>query len=191
MTAESAAAQALPLPTTLAGAQLLSGSTALGLQFAGPTQINAILPEDASGLLTLTVKSAAGSSSLNILVEPAVPAVFTQTGTGTGLASALNAISGVIINTASKVRAGDVVSLYLTGLGATETRDGLQWAKLTPKLFLGNREAQVLYAGRAPGFAGLDQINFVVPEGVPSGDDTPLRVESNGRVSNAVTLPTL
>jgi uncharacterized protein (TIGR03437 family) len=62
---------------------------------------------------------------------------------------------------------------------------------LTPKVFAGGLEAQVLYAGRAPGFAGLDQINFVVPAGVPSGDDTPLRVESNGRVSNQVTLPTL
>jgi uncharacterized protein (TIGR03437 family) len=56
---------------------------------------------------------------------------------------------------------------------------------------VGNLEAQILYAGRAPGFAGLDQINFIVPAGAPSGDATPLRVESNGRASNAVTLPIL
>ncbi len=191
MAGDSAAAQALPLPTTLAGTQLLSGTTPIGLQFAGPTQINAILPEDASGLLTLTVKSAAGASSLNIVIEPAVPAIFTQTGTGSGPASALNALSGMVITTANKARPGDAISLYMTGLGATETRDGLQWAKLQPKIFVGNLEAQVLYAGRAPGFAGLDQINFIVPANAPSGDTTPLRVESNGRVSNAVTLPTL
>ena len=58
-------------------------------------------------------------------------------------------------------------------------------------LFVGNLEAQILYAGRAPGFAGLDQINFIVPAGAPSGDATPLRVESNGSASNAVTLPIL
>jgi uncharacterized protein (TIGR03437 family) len=185
------AASALPLPTTLAGTQVLAGEQPVGLQFAGPTQINAILPEDASGLVKLTVKAESGTHVLNVLMEPAVPAIFTQTGTGSGPASALNAISGVVVTTQAKVRAGDIVSLYLTGLGATETRDGLQWARLTPKVFVGNLEAQVLYAGRAPGFAGLDQINFVVPAGVPSGDDTPLRVESNGRVSNQAALPTL
>jgi uncharacterized protein (TIGR03437 family) len=191
LSTESAAAQSLPLPTTLASTQLLAGATPIGLQFAGPTQINAILPEDASGLLTLTAKSPAGASAINIVIEPAVPAIFTQLGTGSGPASALNAVSGTVITTSNKARAGDAVSLYLTGLGATETRDNLQWAKLVPKVFVGNLEAQILYAGRAPGFAGLDQINFVVPAGVPSGDTTPLRVESNSRVSNAVTLPTL
>ena len=188
---DSAAAAALPLPTTLAGTQLLAAEMPLGLQFAGPTQINAILPEDGTGLLTLTVRSPAGASKINILIEPAVPAIFTQTGTGSGPAAAIQALSGVVITTQSKAHAGDAISLYLTGLGATETRDGLQWAKLQPKLFVGNLEAQILYAGRAPGFAGLDQINFVVPANAASGDTTPLRVESNGRVSNGVTLPTL
>jgi len=189
--ADSAAATSLPLPTTLGGTQILAGANPIGLQFAGPTQVNAILPEDTAGLLTLTVKSPGGASKINVLIEPAVPAIFTQTGTGSGLASAVQAISGVVITAESKVRPGDAISLYLTGLGATETRDGLQWAKLPPKLFIGNREAQILYAGRAPGYAGLDQINFIVPANTPSGDATPLRVESNGRVSNAVTLPTL
>lgn len=191
LASSSVAASTLPLPTTLAATQLLAGTAPIGLQFAGPTQINAILPEDATGLVTLTVKAAGGTHKINILVEPAVPAIFTQTGTGTGIASAIQALSGVVVTTQAKVRAGDAISLYLTGLGATETRDGLQWARLAPKLFIGGKEAQILYAGRAPGYAGLDQINFIVPEGVPSGDDTPLRVESNGRVSNAVTLPVL
>ncbi|MFN0102565.1 MAG: hypothetical protein ACKV2U_10805 [Bryobacteraceae bacterium] len=191
LAAESAAAQSLPLPTTLAGAQILSAGRPIGLQFAGPTQINAILPEDASGLITLTVTTPAGAHKINVLIEPAVPAVFTQTGTGSGAASAIQASSGVVVTTQSKARAGDAISLYLTGLGATETRDGLQWARIQPKLFVGNLEAQILYAGRAPGFAGLDQINFIVPDGVPAGDVTALRVESNGRVSNGVTLPTI
>lgn len=187
----STAASSLPLPTTLSGTQVLSGATALGLQFAGPTQINAILPENASGLVTLEVKSAAGSHKMNVLIDAAVPAIFTQTGTGAGAASAIQALSGSVVTAGSPAKPGDVISLYLTGLGATETRDGLQWARSTPKLFLGAVEAQVLYAGRAPGFAGLDQINFIVPVDTPRGESTPLRVESSGRVSNAVTLPIL
>lgn len=96
-----------------------------------------------------------------------------------------------MVTAGSPAKPGDVISLYLTGLGAAETRDGLQWARSTPKLFLGDVEAQVLYAGRAPGFAGLDQINFIVPADTPRGESTPLRVESAGRVSNAVTMPIL
>jgi uncharacterized protein (TIGR03437 family) len=191
LASSSTAASSLPLPTTLSGTQVLSGTTALGLQFAGPTQINAILPENATGLVTLEVKSAAGAHKMNVLIEPAVPAIFTQTGTGAGAASAIQALSGSVVTAGTPAKPGDVISLYLTGLGATETRDGLQWARATPKLYLGSVEAQVLYAGRAPGFAGLDQINFIVPVDTPRGESTPLRVESSGRVSNAVTLPIL
>lgn len=181
----SGSAASLPLPTTLSGAQVLNGSTPLGLIFAGPSQINAIVPDDATGLLTLTVKTNDGTSKLNILLEPAVPAIFTQSGTGTGVASAIQALSGAIITAQAPVMPGDAVSLYLTGLGSTETRNNLQWARIVPKVFLGDAEAQVLYAGRAPGYAGLDQINFIVP----SGGTAKLRVESNGRVSNVVDLP--
>lgn len=184
LAASSNAAASLPLPVNLSGTQVFIGSTPLGLQFAGPTQVNAILPENVSGLVTLEVRSAAGASKLNVMIEPSAPAIFTQTGTGSGPASALNAVTGAVVTAQAPVRAGDVVSLYLTGLGATESRDGLQWARIAPKVFLGDAEAQVLYAGRAPGFAGLDQINFIVPAGAGAA----LRVESGGRVSNSTTL---
>lgn len=191
LASSSNAAASLPLPTTLSATQVLAGATPLGLQFAGPSQINAILPENASGVLTLNVRGNDGLSRLNIFIEPAVPAIFTQTGTGSGPASALNAISGMVITAQSPARPGDVVSLYLTGLGATETRDGLQWARNVPKVFVGGIEAQVHYAGRAPGFAGLDQINFTIPPNATGGSTTEIRVESAGRVSNAATLPLL
>ncbi|MBM3787055.1 MAG: hypothetical protein FJW30_22080 [Acidobacteria bacterium] len=185
LAAGSAAASALPLPTTLSGTQLSIGTAALGLQFAGPSQVNAILPETAAGLVTLELKTAAGTSKLNVMVEPSAPAIFTQTGTGSGPASALHALTGELVTVSAPVHAGDVVSLYLTGLGATETRDGLEWARLTPTVRMGAMEATVLYAGRAPGFAGLDQINFQVP----SGAGAELVVESGGRPSNTATLP--
>lgn len=190
LASSSAAASALPLPVTLAGTQVMADGAALGLQFAGPTQINAIVPEDASGLLTVSVESGDGKSRIRLMVEPAVPAIFTQLGTGSGPASAIDALNGAVITAQTRAGVGDVISLYLTGLGATELRDGLAWAKLTPKVFVGGQQAQVTYAGRAPGYAGLDQINFVVPQGVAAGEGTELRVESNGRVSNLTALPT-
>ena len=35
----------------------------------------------------------------------------------------------------------------------------------------------MILAGLAPGFAGLYQINLVIPEGVAAGDEVPLAIE--------------
>ena len=49
------------------------------------------------------------------IYQNAIIQIATQTGTGSGVASAINAISGVVVTTQAKVRPGDAVSLYLTG----------------------------------------------------------------------------
>jgi uncharacterized protein (TIGR03437 family) len=53
---------------------------------------------------------------------------------------------------------------------------------------LGGVRVTPVYAGRAPGFAGLDQVNFVVPAEVPRGAGVRLRLVSGGRVSNEATV---
>jgi uncharacterized protein (TIGR03437 family) len=45
----------------------------------------------------------------------------------------------------------------------------------------------VQYAGRAPGFVGLNQINVHLPTGIASGTHT-LTLSRNGALSNAVTI---
>jgi hypothetical protein len=54
-------------------------------------------------------------------------------------------------------------------------------------VFVGGLPAQVLYGGRASS-AGLDQINFTVPDGL-SGCKVSVAVTVNGITSNFVTLP--
>lgn len=184
----SAQAAALPLPVELAGVRVLANGTPLGLQFVGPTQINAILPEAAQGLVTLEVRNAAGAHQMNVLVERAAPAIFTQNGTGLGAAAAIDAINGTLNTAQSPARAGGVVAVFATGLGATEQRDGLAWATTPVVVELGGVRVTPVYAGRAPGFAGLDQVNFVVPAEAPRGAAVRLRLISNGRVSNETTL---
>ncbi len=184
----AAQATALPLPTELNGVRVLANGTPIGLQFVGPTQINAILPETARGLVTLDVRSAAGAHQINVFVDAASPAIFTQNGTGTGDAAATQAVSGALITPNTPARRGDVLTLYATGLGATEIRAGLAWAVLAPAVEIGGVRVAPLYAGRAPGFAGLDQVNFIVPPDAPRGLAVPVRLISNGRASNETTL---
>jgi uncharacterized protein (TIGR03437 family) len=147
----------------------LTGSTAsvngqpLALNYTGDQQINALLPDNVSGRAKLTVSNALGKQTTNIYVEKAVPAVFTADGSGTGAAAA--------------IRSGNFISVYLTGLGAGGS---------APVVLLNGAPVPVTYAGPAPGFPGLDQVNVQLPAGTASGT---LVVMVGDRISNTVTVP--
>jgi len=53
---------------------------------------------------------------------------------------------------------------------------------------IGGQPAQVLFAGLAPGFAGLYQVNVVVPTGVTTGADIPVILTTAGFSSTPVTV---
>jgi uncharacterized protein (TIGR03437 family) len=53
--------------------------------------------------------------------------------------------------------------------------------------FNGSTNAAVSYAGPAPFFPGVDQLNVVVPPGMAGAGSVNIRITAGGRVSNAVT----
>jgi uncharacterized protein (TIGR03437 family) len=86
------------------------------------------------------------------------------------------------------LHAGDYVELYATGLGATTNRNGLDYANQQPTVTIGGQDCPVTYAGRAPGYVGLDQINCIVPAGLGNNAAAPVIVTSGARGSNLATL---
>ncbi len=166
-------ASATPYPATLGGVQVRLNDTPIGLQYVSATQINAVVPDDASGLMKLTVRTADGQRTLNLMVEAAVPSLYP---------TAVNAVTGALITAAGPARAGDVLSIYLTGLGVAERRaDNLPWAKLQPSVTIGGQPCVLTYAGRSS-FVGLDQINCVVP-GLTASDSTQVVVTQGSRIA--------
>ena len=169
-------------------ASVLFNGEALPLLYKSNSQINAILPAAAPGLAKLSLRNSLGEHTIDVMIEPAVPAVFALSGNGVGSAAATDAITGEVISPTAPARIGQLVALYATGLGATNRVGGLDLAAVTPTVMISGRAARVLYAGRAPGFPGLDQINVEVPDGVASINDAVVLVRSGFRVSNPVTL---
>jgi len=53
---------------------------------------------------------------------------------------------------------------------------------------IGGKTAQVAFSGLTPGYAGLYQVNVVVPGGITTGDTVPVVLSVAGQTSPSVTV---
>ena len=56
------------------------------------------------------------------------------------------------------------------------------------RVIIGGTEAVVQFAGLTPGSAGLYQVNAVIPQDTPFGDQVPIQLNVGGLDSPAVTM---
>ena len=183
--ASSTMVAAQPYPTQLADVQVLVNGTAQPVVFISSGQINFVYANVTPGLTQLTVKNANGQNTVNVRVAPAVPSIFLLDANST--AAAVNALTAVVVGANTPFHANDIMALFLTGLGATTQQNGLAYAKIQPTVTVGGQNCSVGYAGRAPSFAGLDQINCTIPAGV-TGATVPVIVNSGGRSSTTAFI---
>ncbi|MGH9657116.1 MAG: ThuA domain-containing protein, partial [Bryobacteraceae bacterium] len=159
-----------PLPVRLAGTSVLVNGAPVPLYYASPTQINAQLPY-AVATAGLAVRSGTTSSPpLTLRIEPAAPGIF-----------AVAKIDGAVVVYATGL--GAVAPPVPAGAAAPSSPPSI--TPDSPQVFVGDARAEVFFSGLAPGWAGLYQVNAVLPAGVTAG---PVTIEIGGRRSNAVTL---
>lgn len=200
----AALAQAgFPLPTTLSGTgvKVTSGGQTLDcpLVYTSAGQVAAIMPSTTPvGNATLTV-TYNGSTSVARAVRVVNAAFGTfslnQAGSGPGVVTNFESATSQPVNTVLRsARPGQTLILYGTGLGPLPA--GSSDSQPAPaaainqsqvELYVGTQRASVAYAGRAPGFAGLDQINFVVPGNI-TGCAVPVAIKTGNIVSNYTTI---
>ena len=146
--------------------------------YTGATQINALAPGNLAANSHSIVSVTANGIQLaqsSISVVGAAPGIFTIAGSGTGEAAAINQ-DGTLNSESNPVPRGSIVSFYATGQGSSS-------GAIT--LTIGGYQAPLPYAGPAPGFAGLMQINAQVPSGFLAPGIQPVVLAIGGAKSRA------
>ncbi|MGA2590613.1 MAG: hypothetical protein ABSH32_11900 [Bryobacteraceae bacterium] len=190
----------LPLPTQMQNAFVLLGSQMMPLLYVSPTQINAVVPYGLTGGTAQQAVARRGSRlSLpqRIPVAAADPAFFTTNASGQGQGHIYVEPGNSLAGSSTPATAGDVLTMYCTGLGAVTQpvtagsaapSQPLAYTAGTVSVTIGGQPATVQFAGLAPGFAGLYQINAKMPSGVPTGEQIPVVITVFGINSPPVTI---
>src|SRR5262249_5214548 len=158
-----------PLPLTLGGSSVLLNGSAIPIEYSSSFEVRAQAPFSLTAGSTATIQVNANgqsSSAVTLSVVSAVPGVYTNTGTGSGPVSAINqnGSANSILHPAPK---GSIIVFYASGLGAVTPP--LAEGAVPPNsplsiapgvtATIGGGSAPVQFAGLAPGFPGVYQIN--------------------------------
>ena len=197
---------------TLAGVSVtFNGIAAPVLVVASSGQIDVQVPVEMAGTSSASVVATVNGQSsapVSVPIQPTAPGIFTTSASGSGQGAILNnrdAASGIISLTAPwfsfplahTAQAGDYLQIYATGLGALNPSlatgtlpKGPAPTADTTTMTIGGVAATVTYAGATGCCVGLDQINVVIPPGVPSNPAAPVVVRIGNQSSNTVTIAT-
>ncbi len=206
-----------PFQNSLGGVQVLMNGEPSPIYYVTATQIATVVPygvSSSTGIVTIQVNNNGQlSDQVAMYLTDALPGIFTQNETGTGLASVLHNADYSLVTTSHPAVVGEYIDIYLTGLGTVTpvVADGavgpglngttLSYAdqfnamtlgvnfddySLNPPQYL---PGTVAFAGLAPGFAGLYQISVQVPTGVDAGDLVYLEVYTDAADVNQVQIP--
>ncbi len=188
----------IPLPTALANSCLSVNGLPVPILFVSPDQVNAQMPFQAVGDVTLVLRTPGGqSNNFNVVIEPNAPSVFLgSVGPLTNIPTVVRNDDNELVTPSHPIhrKSNTALVIYLTGLGPTSPAVGtgmpgpsspLAFTLTQPTVTLGGVNLAVLFSGLAPGLVGVDQVNVSVPFDVPDGMSVPL-VITQGSVSTSI-----
>ena len=92
-----------------------------------------------------------------------------------------------LIGPSNPLPRGQAMVIYATGLGAVTQSGQFSVTKAPVTVVLNGTELPAAFAGLAPGFIGLYQVNVLIPAATPPGLGIPLSLKVGGQVSNTVS----
>ncbi len=213
MARTTATAATLPLPIDLGGVSVSVDGKPAGLFFVSPNQLNILVPAGLQpGKAQIAIELNDELVALGVLtLNDVAPSLFTADASGKGIPAGValrtrsngqqsyellaRFESGKAVPVVIARRTGESVFLLLFGGGISTAPDsdgntGNGVAE-NVTVTIGGVSVPVSYAGRAPGFAGLDQLNVQLTAAVPAGANLPLVVkvyDGNGNLLSANTV---
>jgi uncharacterized protein (TIGR03437 family) len=182
------ATREMPLPTALGESCLTVNGVAVPMLFVSPSQINAQLPFQTDGNVTVILRTPGGiSDNFNMTILPAAPSVFRNgvAGPDTAVPAVIRASNNQLVTPSNPVHRGDSLVIYLTGMGRTSPAveagqpapgDPPVSVLIAPQVTIGGVGLPVYFAGLTPGQIGVYQINARVPDWAPTGLAQPLTI---------------
>jgi uncharacterized protein (TIGR03437 family) len=199
LAAAQQSAQTVPLPTNLAGVMVTINGVPAPLFFVSPGQINLQTPFSISGDTARIVVNNNNvlSNEVDVPVASTSPAVFSRNQNGIGPAIITHADFS-LVTPEDPALPGETVIVFLTGLGEVDPpfADGAPGPSgplsvvTDPDLQVefGREAGTVLFAGAAPGFVGLYQINVTIPDTVVVGAAVPVAIQTSNSFSDLVDI---
>lgn len=194
-----------PVPTALDHVTLTVTDSAgtprsAPLLYASPGQINFEVPEGtAAGVANFSVANGGTPALATQIVQNVAPAFFTMNASGVAAALAVSSPAGnpamqtpvpvfecnssgcssvpIALNAASNV----YLSFYGTGIRNRSSQANV-------RVTVNRMSVPVLYAGPAPGFIGLDQVNVSLPASLGGSGTSNVVLAADGAISNTVTI---
>ena len=193
------------LPNTLGGVSVLVMGTPAKLFFVSPGQINFLIPyELVPGTVSIAVaRQGLAGAPVDVKLNSTSPGLFPIPVANSQMSNAIAThLSGALVSADAPAKAGEIIVLYAAGLGRVnpDTTSGKLVTSAAQilaapqmQLTLGGvaiPAANVLYAGLAPGFAGLYQINLKLPDTLVANPE--IRIAIAGQTSQGqVQLPAI
>jgi uncharacterized protein (TIGR03437 family) len=204
----TAQANMQPLQTNLGGVTVLvtdslNAQRNAGLLYVSATQINFVVPDGtAAGQATFSVVNGSSTQTATATVQTVAPTLFSMNGAGTGVAAATairtqagnpglqSPVPVFQCNSSSMCTSVPInlgvdtpvyVSFYGTGIRG---RSSLNDVTVT----INGTSVPVQYAGPAPGFTGLDQVNVALVLSLRGSGESNVVLTVAGQKSNTVTI---
>ncbi|HEY2017551.1 MAG TPA: MBL fold metallo-hydrolase [Bryobacteraceae bacterium] len=184
---QTVAMSGYPLPAKLGETEILIDGKAAPLSYVSPGQANLQVPFSQTPGQALLEARVAG----NVVSR----GVVTVVANAPGLFAVVNQ-DAKVNSPATPAHAGEVLQIFATGQGAVlpPVDDGAaagsapySVSPVVPNVFLQGRQIATQFSGLAPGFAGLWQINAMLPDDAPTGPALSL-VVVDGLSSNMLTV---
>jgi uncharacterized protein (TIGR03437 family) len=191
-----------PYPLTFGGVTVTVNNIPAPLYVVSKNQISFLVPFAVSGsTASVIVKNSTGTSNtVTLPLATTSPGIYSTDLSGAGDGVILHADYSLVTSTSPATR-GETVLVYLTGLGAVTpaVADGVA-APASPLSLVNLRSQQlavdldgepapIQFAGLAPGFPGLYQINVTIPKDLMSLGQVAMGISTPDAYHDQVFIP--